>query len=138
MKYLLDTHIISELRKGDRCHPAVAAWFASVDDDELFISTLVLGEIRRGIEIVRPKSPERAAELEVWLENLIEGYSDSTIPVDRMVADVWGRLSSRRTLPTIDGLLAATAVAHDLVLVTRNTSDITDLNAVVLNPFLSP
>ena len=76
MSYLIDTNVISELRKGDRCDPAVAAWWAKVDEDELWTSALVLGEIRRGIELARRRDPQKAKALEAWLEEVISGFGD--------------------------------------------------------------
>ena len=135
MRYLLDTNIISEIRKGSKCDPKVAAWFAGIEEDEVFLSALVLGEIRRGIELARARTPEKAAALETWLNALVEGYGDRVLPVDWPVAEAWGRMAAKRTVSTVDALLAATARVHDLTLVTRNTSDVADLDAALLNPF---
>ena len=135
MRYLLDTNIISEVRKGSKCDPQVAAWFATIEDEELFLSVLVLGEIRRGIELARARTPEKAAALETWLNALTEGFGDRILPVDRPVAEAWGQMAAKRTVSTIDALLAATAKVHGLTLVTRNISDVADLDAALLNPF---
>jgi predicted nucleic acid-binding protein len=135
VRYLLDTNIISEIRKGSKCDPKVAAWFAGIEEDEVFLSALVLGEIRRGIELARARTPEKAAALETWLNALVEGYGDRVLPVDWPVAEAWGRMAAKRTVSTVDALLAATARVHDLTLVTRNTSDVADLDAALLNPF---
>lgn len=135
MSYLIDTNIISEVRKGDRCDPHVATWYASVADTELFLSTLVLGEIRRGIELVRPRDGSRAAALERWLQQVEAAFGPRIIAIDNAVADLWGRMSAIRPIPVIDGLLAATAAVHCLTLVTRNDRDAADLGATVLNPF---
>jgi predicted nucleic acid-binding protein len=138
MSFLIDTNIISEVRKGPRCDPAVAEWFEGVAEDDLYLSTLVLGEIRKGIEQVRPKSPDRADGLEVWLSALISGFSRRILPIDRATAEAWGRMSAVRTVPVIDGLMAATALVHDMTLVTRNEADVVGLGARVLNPFSAP
>ena len=133
--FLLDTNVISEVRKGARCNAALAAWYAGVPDGDLFISVLVCGEIRRGVERVRPRDPRQAEALERWLEDLIESYADRVLPVDDRVAEAWGRLGAVRPIPVIDALLAATAHVHDMTLVTRNASDVDGLGVAVLNPF---
>jgi hypothetical protein len=138
MSFLIDTNIISEIRKGPRCDPAVAQWFEAVAEADLYLSVLVLGEIRKGIEQVRPKAPDRAEGLEAWLSALISGFSSRILPVDKAVAEAWGRMSAARTVPVIDGLMAATALVHDLTLVTRNEVDVVELGARVLNPFTAP
>lgn len=135
MSYLIDTNIISEVRKGDRCDPHVSAWYASVADDDLFLSTLVLGEIRKGVELVRPRDPAKAAALEGWLRRVEAAFDGRVLGIDNAVCDQWGRLSAIRPIPVIDGLLAATAVSNGLTLVTRNDRDIAGLGAMVLNPF---
>ena len=135
MSYLIDTNIISEVRKGSRCHPNVAAWFASVTDDELYMSVLVLGEIRKGIERLRPNSPAQAVALESWLEEISESYGDRVLSIERLVVNEWGRMSAMRTVSIIDALLAATAKVHGMTLVTRNISDVAALGADLLNPF---
>jgi hypothetical protein len=135
VSYLIDTNIISELRKGDRCDQNVSAWYASVADDELFLSTLVLGEIRKGAELARPKDPTKAAVLERWLRQVEAAFGGRVLGIDNAVSDRWGRMSAVRPIPVIDGLLAATAVTNGLTLVTRNDRDIAGLGAMVLNPF---
>lgn len=135
MTWLIDTNIISEVRKGPRCHPAVAAWWAGVEDRDLFLSALTLGEIRKGIEGVRPRDPGRAAALEGWLAEVVDAFGPRVLGVDAAVAETWGRISALRSVPVVDALLAATALVHDLVLVTRNTADVEGLGVQVLNPF---
>ncbi len=135
MTWLVDTNIISEIRKGARCHPGVAAWWAGVEERDLFLSVLTLGEIRRGIEGVRQRDPAKAGALERWLDEVSNAFEARIIGVDLAVADVWGRMSAARSVPVIDALLAATAKVHDLVLVTRNTADVSSLGVRTLNPF---
>ena len=135
MTWLVDTNIISEIRKGPRCHPSVASWWAAVEDRDLFLSALTLGEIRKGIESVRPRDPVRAGALERWLREVSDVFGARIIGVDPAVADAWGRMSASRPVPVIDALLAATAQVHDLVLVTRNTADVSGLGVRTLNPF---
>jgi len=138
MSFLVDTNVISEVRKGKRCDPGVAAWYEGVTDNDLFLSTLVLGEIREGVELARPRDPRKAAALEKWLSTIASAYGDRVLGVDNTVAERWGRMNAIRTIPVVDGLLAATAVAHDLTLVTRNSRHVADLGAKVLNPFKTP
>ena len=135
VKYLLDTNIISEIRKGPRCHPNVAAWYSNIEEESLYLNVLVLGEIRKGIEGLRDRDAGKANELDLWLEQLQTSFQSQILPVDTAISQEWGRLSSLHTVPVIDGLLAATATAHRLVLVTRNTRDFADLGIQLLNPF---
>ena len=133
--YLIDTNIISEVRKGSRCDPRVASWFSKVADDELYLSVIVLGEIRQGIERLRQRDPRQAAALQNWLDEVIEEFGPRILTVDRAVADVWGHLSAAGAFPVVDTLLAATAQTHGLTLVTRNVKDIARSGVRCLNPF---
>jgi predicted nucleic acid-binding protein len=135
LSFLIDTNVISEIRKGERCDRRVAAWYASVDPSGLYLSVLVTGEIRRGIERMQRRDPGRAAVFERWLADLGVAFAGRILPVDRAVADEWGRLSALRTVPPVDGLLTATARVHGLTLATRNTADVAGLGGRVLNPF---
>jgi len=135
VSFLIDTNIISEVRKGDRAAHGVAAWWAGVAEDELWLSALVLGEIRKGVELARRRDPRKAEALEEWLGDVVTGFGDRVLPVDMAVAEEWGRMTAIRPVPVIDALLAATAKAHGLTLVTRNAADVTGLGADVLNPF---
>ena len=135
VKYLLDTNIISEIRKGRSCHPNVASWYSNLEEESLYLSVLVLGEIRKGIEGLRDRDAGKANELDLWLEQLQTSFQSQILPVDTAISQEWGRLSSLHTVPVIDGLLAATATAHRLVLVTRDTRDFADLGIQLLNPF---
>lgn len=135
MTWLVDTNIISEIRKGTRCHPSVTSWWARVEDRDLFLSVLTLGEIRRGIESIRHRDSVKAATLERWLGDVSEAFGARIIGVDSAVAEAWGRMSAPRSVPVVDALLAATAQVHDLVLVTRNTADVSGLGVRTLNPF---
>ena len=92
MSYLIDTNVLSEIRKGDRAHPRLAAWFAAAAEDALYLSVLALGEIRQGIERVRPRDPAKAAALERWLGRVVAGYSERILGIDTAVAEQWGRL----------------------------------------------
>jgi len=133
--FLIDTNVLSELRKGARADVNVRRWFEGIDEDSIFLSVLVTGEIRRGIEAIRKRDPRAAATLERWLDNVMEAHSERVLPVDAATADEWGRLDARGTLPVVDGLLAATARVRDLTLVTRNVKDVVRTGVDVLDPF---
>lgn len=135
MRFLVDTNVLSELRKGQRAHPGVRAWFESAPDDGLFTSVLVLGEIRRGIESIRRRDAPSALALEQWLRRLTSSFSSRILPVDAAIADRWGELNVPDPVPTVDGLLAATALVHDLTLVTRNTQDVLRTGVKLQDPF---
>ncbi len=133
MSFLVDTNVLSEIRKRDRADLGVRRWFAATSEDSLFLSVLVLGEIRQGIE--RKRDPRSATHLEAWLEGIETTFGDRLLEVDSAVADVWGRLNAVRPLPVADGLLAATAIVHGFTLVTRNTDDFARVRVALLNPF---
>ena len=135
MSYLVDTNVISELRKGAQCHPSVASWFAALSPDEIFLSVLNIGELRRGVELIRRRDPTAAKTLEDWLDGLLRDHGERILPVDHEVACEWGRLNVPDPLPVIDGLLAATAKVHDLTLATRNTRDLERTGVRCMNPF---
>ena len=133
--YLLDTNVVSEFRKAKRANPNVLTWFQSVPDDEMFLSVLVLGEIRAGIERIRTSDPTQARALERWLKGLETAYNDRLLPITAQIADRWGRLSASNPPSVIDCLMAATALENDLSLVTRNTQDVVRTGVQLINPF---
>lgn len=135
MSYLLDTNVISELRKGERVDANVTAWFAGVAEEEIFLSVLTIGEIRRGIESVRRRDPGSAAALDRWLALLSEAHGDRILPVERVIAEEWGRMNVPDPLPVVDGLLAATARVLGLTLVTRNVADVMGAGIELVDPF---
>ena len=135
MSFLVDTNVISEFRKLPRCHPGVAAWMANTATEDIFFSVLVTGEIRGGIERLRRRDMPGAEALERWLSRLIREHGDRILPVTAEIAETWGRLNAMATLPTVDGLLAATAAVHGLTVVTRNVRDLARTGVPVLNPF---
>jgi len=135
--YLLDTNVLSELRKGPRCHARVASWFAGLGDEEIGLSVLVIGEIRRGIETLRRRDPHGAGALERWLTQLLHDHGQRVLPIDARVAEEWGRLCALRAGSVIDVLLAATARVHGLTLATRNVRDIEWTGVAWVNPFES-
>lgn len=132
--YLLDTNVVSEgwRRRGE---PLVKAWLAAAPLLSLYLSVLVIGEIRRGIEQQRRRDPIQAATRERWLDALVRDYAGRILPVTHEIAEEWGRLGARDPIPPIDGLLAATARVHGLILVTRNTADLEGRGVRLLNPW---
>ncbi len=135
--HLLDTNVISELRKRGRAAPAVLEWFDGVPEESIFLSVLTIGELRRGVESIRRRDLAAAGALDGWLERLVELHGERIVGVDRAIAQEWGRLSVPDPLPVVDGLLAATARVLDLVFVTRNVDDVLRTGVEVIDPFAS-
>lgn len=134
MSYLLDTNVLSEARKQSG-NPKVRAWLASVKGSDLYLSVLVIGEIRQGIERLRRRDPAQAGVYEVWLSTLQRDYADRILPITAEIAEEWGRVAVPDPVPVVDGLIAATALVHGMTLVTRNTADLVRTGARLLNPF---
>jgi toxin FitB len=107
--YLIDTNVISEIRKGRRCHAAVAAWYRATHDYELFLSVLSSGRFAKGVERLRPRNARQANALENWLEEILGSFGDRVFPINQRVAQIWGRFNAHKVLPVVDSLLAATA-----------------------------
>jgi predicted nucleic acid-binding protein len=134
--YLLDTNVVSEIRKGDAGSQHVQRWLASVGGERFFVSVLTLGEIRRGIERIRSRGDgDQAHRLDAWLVRLEALYMGAVLPIDARVADLWGRFQVPDPLPVVDSLLAATALVHGMTLVTRNVSDVRRTGVTCVNPF---
>ncbi len=133
--FLLDTNVVSELRKAERADAGVRRWMATHIDDELWLSVLVVGELRRGVALIRQRDPNAATSLETWLDRLLEQYEDRILPVTIRVAQRWAAITVPDPVPIIDGLLAATAIEHGLILLTRNTDDVASTGVTSLNPF---
>ena len=133
-RYLLDTNVISELRRS-RPHPAVAAWFEGIGQADVVLSVLTVGEIHQGIVRLGRRDPDQAAVLAEWLGRLERGYADRILPVTPAVARRWADLNAVRSLPVIDSLIAATAVEHRAVLATRNVRDLEGVGVPMVNPF---
>ena len=133
--YLLDTHVVSELRKP-KPHGAVMQWIQEVADAELHISAVTIGEIQAGIELTREQDEPKAAEIEQWLE--LVSASFNVIPMDAGAFRAWARLM-HRTSDTLyeDAMIAATAQVHKLTVVTRNVTDFKHFGVKVLNPFIA-
>jgi len=134
VSFLLDTNVVSELRRP-RPDPHVREWLGRIASVDLHLSVLVTGEIRRGVELLRPREPERAASLDEWLEGLVVAYGDRLLPISASVADAWGRLSSLRPLPVADGLMLATAKVNGLTLVSREAAALSDLGVSTFSPW---
>ena len=134
MSFLLDTNVLSEVRKHAP-DAGVANWFGSVPAEQLFVSVLVVGEIRQGIERLARRDPAQALIFERWLSRLVDGYGDRVVPITERIAQVWGRLNVPDPVPVVDGLMAATALVHDWTLVTRDVDDVMSTGVRLLNPF---
>ena len=130
--FLLDTNVVSASRKPD---PAVARWIGQQDGNTLFLSVITLGEITRGIVMKQRTDPVSAASLSSWLAGLRAGYADRVLPIDESVAVRWGHVASIRSRGDADGLIAATAMTHNLAIVTRNIADFEDLGVPIVNPW---
>ena len=134
--YLLDTNVVSELRRP-RPSPAVLDWIQTVPADQLYLSAVTVGEIQAGIEITREQDPDRAQQLEAWLDRVQLSYD--VLAVDAPAFRIWAGLMHRQSDTLMqDALIAAVATFHRLTVVTRNTRDFRHLGVPTLNPFLSP
>ena len=133
--YLLDTHVVSELRRP-RPHGAVLAWLHSVDDSQLHLSAVTLGEIQAGIELTRVQDADKAAGIEAWLD--LVGQSYNVLAMDARAYREWARLMHRKSNTLYeDAMIAATARVHHLTVVTRNVKDFSSFDVPLLNPFLA-
>ena len=131
--YLLDTNVVSELRKP-RPHGAVLAWFQGLQDTQLHLAAVTIGEIQAGIELTREQDPNKAAEIEAWLEMVASAYN--VLPMDAQAFRVWAQLMQRKSDTVVeDAMIAATAKVHGLTVVTRNVADFKAFGVPLLNPF---
>jgi toxin FitB len=136
--YLLDTNVISELRKRTRANPGVVDFFKRIEADQtpVFLSVVTVGELRRGVELIRHRGDvPQAKRLERWLLSLLESYGDYILDIDSDIAQLWGRLRVPLHENALDKLIAATALIHDLTVVTRNRDDFAQTRVRVLDPF---
>ncbi len=136
---MLDTNIVSEAARGSKAHPGLRGWMEAADETTLYLSVLTMGEIRKGIEKVA--DPTKRAALEAFFQQLAQRFTGRILACDEAVAERWGRMTGQveaqgHRLPAIDSLLAATALEHDLTLVTRNTRDFRGMSITVLDPTL--
>jgi hypothetical protein len=130
--YLVDTNVISEARRGSR---EAVAWLRSVNPLAVYLSVITLGEIMRGVALKQKSDPRAASHLAQWLQTLRNDHADRILPITDAIALEWGRLAALRPRGDADGLIAATASVHDLIVVTRNVADFDDTRASTLNPW---
>jgi hypothetical protein len=136
--YLIDTNVISEARKGVKADHGVRAFFKHIREEQIsvFLSSVTVGELRRGVELIRHRGDaEQARKLERWLERVVDGYGESLLPLDQDAAQIWGKLRVPHPENALDKQIAATALLHDLTVVTRNEQDFASTGVRTLNPF---
>lgn len=133
-EYLLDTNILSETRKK-QADERVISFLSSTEPSALYISVLTLGELRKGVALKKRSDKDAAKKIAAWVDGLEFSFGDRILGIDAATASLWGELSAQRPRPVIDTLLAATAIVHELTLVTRNTGDVQDIDLELLNPW---
>ena len=138
MKVLVDTNVLSELQRGRNAAPNVVAWFAQIPRDQVFTSVVVLGEIRRGIELLARRDKAQAAVFERWYAAMRDRFEDRVLVVDERVMTIWSRISVPNMLPAYDGLIAATALAHGMTVATRDMTDYRRAGIDAINPWSEP
>jgi len=134
MRYLLDTNVLSETRKIGM-NPKVRAFLSDAKADSLYVSVLGLGELRKGVAVKRQSDPAAADALLSWVDGLEEGFANRIVPVTAEIARLWGEMSADRSRPVVDTLIAATVIALDMTLVTRNIIDFNGLTLPLINPW---
>ena len=138
--YLVDTNVISEARKGSRANPGVRAFFSAASEQEkpLFLASITIGELRRGVDLIRRRGDGAQADaLEQWLAVLLDDYGDRVLVLDAEAAQLWGRLRVPHPEQALDKQIAAIALLHDLTVVTRNTADFLPTGVALPHPFHS-
>jgi predicted nucleic acid-binding protein len=133
--FLLDTNVVSELRKKERANANVRRWIGDNAGAEFWLSVLVVGELRRGVELIARRDNEAASTLRGWLDSTVKDYADRILPITIAISERWALLAVPDPVPIVDGLLAATAIEHDLILATRNIGDVRRTGVGVVNPF---
>jgi predicted nucleic acid-binding protein len=136
LSFLLDTNVVSEIRRGR--DPHVRAWADGVEDIDLHVSVMTLGEIRKGIELLGSRDPIQAEVFANWLGELHTRFAERIVPIDVAVAEEWGRLNATMPRNTVDSLIAASARVRGLTVVTRNTGDFEDCGVALINPWQPP
>ena len=136
MNVLVDTNVISELKRGRNADASVAAWFTAMPPERVFTSVVVLGEIRRGIELLARRDKRQADMIERWYATMRLRLGSRVLAVDELVMTVWSRISVPDMLPAYDGLIAATALVHGMTVATRNTADYRRLGLEIVNPWI--
>ena len=136
MNVLVDTNVISELKRGRNAAASVAAWFTATPPERVFTSVVVLGEIRRGIELLARRDKRQADMIERWYATMRLRLGSRVLAVDEPVMTVWSRISVPDMLPAYDGLIAATAFVHGMTVATRNTADYRRLGLEIVNPWI--
>ncbi len=139
--YLIDTNVISEARKKSRANPGVIDFFHRVASagEPVYLSVITIGELRRGVELIRLRGDaEQAGLLKNWLSAVLEQYADKVLALDADAAQVWGRLRVPNPEHALDKQIAATALVHDLTVVTRNAADFAGTGVKIMNPFVAP
>jgi predicted nucleic acid-binding protein len=134
LRYLLDTNVLSEVRRP-RGDAGVKRWISSVPTEDLYLSVLTLGEVRRGIGLLSRRDPAQADVYEAWLITVLRDYADRVLPVDAEAAEEWGRMNVPDPISIVDGLMAATARVRNMTFVTRNKADVARTGVRLLNPF---
>jgi toxin FitB len=135
VRYLLDTNVLSETRRK-QANVQVMAFVAGVEPSALYLSVLTLGELRKGVALKAKTDTEAAQRLTEWVDGLEFSFADRILEIDAATATLWGQLSAQRPRPVVDTLLAATAVVHEMTLVTRNIADVEDVAVQMLNPWI--
>ena len=136
--YLIDTNVISEIRKKNKANPGVRKFFKNVreNDNRLFLSVITIGELRRGVELIRNRGDKKQARmLDKWLDEILDNYSDAILDFSITESQVWGKLRAPHHENAIDKQIAATALAYGLTVVTRNTADFERTGVKLFNPF---
>jgi toxin FitB len=134
VRYLLDTNVLSEVRRP-RGDSGVKRWISSVPTEDLYLSVLTLGEVRRGIGLLSGRDHVQADFYEAWLVTVLRDYADRVLPVDAEAAEEWGRMNVPDPISIVDGLMAATAKVRNMTFVTRNAADVARTGVRLLNPF---
>jgi predicted nucleic acid-binding protein len=130
--YLVDTNVVSEVRRNT---PAAVDWLRSAPSSAIFLSVLTLGEVMKGIALKERSDRQAAGHLAAWLQKLRHDFADRILPITDQIAIEWGRIAALRPRGDIDGQIAATAVVHGLILVTRNVVDFEDAGVPIINPW---